>query len=1474
MERLTNILHYTVFTIILLAMALIVTIQTPYVQTAITNKVIKTLEDNFDADIELQSVHFKPMNTLLLKGLSIVDHSPCSEDARDTLLYAGSLGIRFSISSLLNPLHDDIILKEVKIKDSQFNLVIEDNEWGNNLSRMFRLIPPKDKEPMPERDIITIRNILAENLSYSMQNYIIGRNPELPRHAIDWADMGVDDISLRARDFSISHGLFSAIVDHLSFRERTGWTVKEMKCSTVTGKGRVLISGVELYDGVSRAYFDFSMTGRSEDYQDFVNKVALDARIRKGKFSLEMLSRFIPPLAPTPGVCLNANGHAYGPVRDMTAKNFTIKAEKSNVEMTVNGKVTGLPDVNAMRLEVHVDPIIFNVTDLCHLVNAMAPGAELDPQRLAGTGLFTARADVNGTLRNMDAELSLDQDGGEYDAGLNLHADNIIGGGRRSFRGSLDADNLNLEALLGDEKFGFATAAVAFDLRLPYGEAPIDARVDSLRINSFQYNGYTYQDITGNLCLQNADLTADIQSHDKAADADITVWSDKYSYNGAIIIRKADLNAMNFDSRGTSVVSLNAYGHVDRNLDMLQGNANISEITLVNDKGVHEVDDINLSAANTDDGYDILLESDLAHATFNGNLEHFRTEIESYNTTSLLAYVMPGLYMEYGTHVQVSKDSSGIIAGSVNSGRIARGRDYIRNLDIQVAGDLDSLNATLSASQIKLLGFSLNNNTLEACRQDSLFTFDYAFNNAGLDVEKEIGHGKISLDMILGRDKSIDFRFKPSELSFNGRDWTLNESYIRMKGREIKVSDFLLKSGDHWVSVDGATSETEKEILSAELHNMDLATLNEFTDKDMNYRGRVNSICRLYSPLGTDFPMLETETYATGLGIGSTELGDLTVKSVADLEGQSFNAGITDKLDSRTILKGQLVFKPYERTLDAGIGFDRFPIGFVRNILPDIFDNVEGNVSGRVGIKGPTDMLELSSNATRLDGGVLKIGFTGVSYNLNGPFSIGSNGVSFGGIRVTDGLNGKGTLSGGIKWNRFRNARMDMRLNMENMKALGISADKASSPVSGNVFASGNVGLEGPFNELTLSANFRTTGKSDLHIALSGAAQATKGDLLVFTSEDNEQEDPYLTLLRNIEEEEEEEGQSNFKVKLHAVADPTMVVALDLGSQGFAAGLEGQGNGDIDFSLDTGNSDFGITGNYVLTDGKFDVNASNLVHRNFSISDGSSIKFGGDVMQSTVNLDATYQTKASIEALIADKNAVANRRTVNCGIHIQNKLSNPDIKFSIDIPDLSPSAKAQVESALSTDDKIQRQFLSLLLSGNFLPDEQSGIVNNNSLLFSNVSEIMANQVNSIFTRLNIPLDLGLNYQPSDDGTRNLFDVALSTQLFNNRVIIGGNLGNRQNISSSGQTIFGDLDIQYKVVRSGSLRLNLFSHAADKYTNALDDSQKNGIGITWQQEFDQLPEWIKRLFSNKVQKEVLTRLMTEKARKTQTLILDE
>ena len=70
--------------------------------------------------------------------------------------------------------------------------------------------------------------------------------------------------------------------------------------------------------------------------------------------------------------------------------------------------------------------------------------------------------------------------------------------------------------------------------------------------------------------------------------------------------------------------------------------------------------------------------------------------------------------------------------------------------------------------------------------------------------------------------------------------------------------------------------------------------------------------------------------------------------------------------------------------------------------------------------------------------------------------------------------------------------------------------------------------------------------------------------------------------------------------------------------------LSGRGSGVIE--LEVSDDIFNINGDYTLTGGNYKFVAMGLVSRDFQIQDGSTIRFNGDIMESTLDIDAIYKT--------------------------------------------------------------------------------------------------------------------------------------------------------------------------------------------------------------------------------------------------------
>ena len=117
---------------------------------------------------------------------------------------------------------------------------------------------------------------------------------------------------------------------------------------------------------------------------------------------------------------------------------------------------------------------------------------------------------------------------------------------------------------------------------------------------------------------------------------------------------------------------------------------------------------------------------------------------------------------------------------------------------------------------------------------------------------------------------------------------------------------------------------------------------------------------------------------------------------------------------------------------------------------------------------------------------------------------------------------------------------------------------------------------------------------------------------------------------------------------------------------------------------------------------------------------------------------------------------------------------------------------------------------------------------------------------------------------------------MSTKLFNDRVSVNGVIGNRQyTTDGSNRDVVGDLDVEIKLDKAGNIRLNLFSHSADKYSNYLDYSQRNGVGIGYQREFNTFRSFLRSLFtSRKKRQELMSQPRPEERKATLKIQADE
>lgn len=1460
---------------------------------------MEKVSTSLDGEILFEKIHLKPFTTLVLKNAAIVDKSPANDpiypesERMDTLFRAEYIIARFTLDGLIR--QEGLHLNRVSISDAQMNLVIEDKEDAgdgdvttDNLTRIFRLKKPEKKDEN-DKEIFHIRRVEIKNMGFTMKSYQADR--PLYEGGIDWNDMQITDIYLKARELQFRNGIMSGTMDEASFLEKSGYRIIELSGDARVGRGRTIIEDLHIEDPWSDVHLPlFKMTYKDVyAFNDFIKDVKIDASIKPSTLDFKTISYFAPELE---GNTLKAriSGEVSGPVEGFSFSNLSLEAETGGFSGKAEGTITGLPYINQTHIDAHLYDFIVTSKGLSTFVSEWIPDGELDLSRFAKGAVFHVDAKGEGLLDSLNVQAAIRSRIGGLNADIRL--DNMISMAKPvGINGSLQTEDLDIGRVIGNDILG-PTSLRTSSIDAIIGSTASESKVvvDTLFIDSLHAMNYTYRDIiatggvasdvfTGHIVCLDPNLRFVVNGSFATSQK-----TQNAVYKFIANVGYADLNAINLDKRGKS--RINFYANADfRHLkgEDLLGSINISNLELEDSQGRYRIGNIRLNSSNNGKQHTISLESGFANASYSGTAPLFTffkdfkdltlkqelpalqqdtsfvwsgnsydLKFRTINTTDLLSFILPGLYIAEGTRVETSISKDGGLDASLSSAMLAYGSQYqMKGMQADFGNEGGILGGEVRSSEVKFANINMKNGVINATADNNHVDARFAYDNPGIHINKgdlKICGNVSRTDGQLG----LGFKIEPSSVFLNSKKWDIRPARAEVLGNSINVEGFALESGDERIRLNGRISQNEEATMTLNLDGFDISIINSVMEEGLGIRGKATGEVVLTSPMtnkGILVDMLCDSTYFADMA-----LGVLSATSRWNEDLQRFDLAAKNELDGINNINAYGSLTPKGSILNATAELDRLQIGYVQPFLTDVFSEMEGNISGRILLDGPVSALSVKSEGARLDDGFLMVDYTNVPYYAAGDFHIDETGAFFDDVRIRDRYTGTGKVTGSINWDHFRDMRFDTHIAVNEIEGINLT-ENMGEDFYGNIFGTGNVSITGPVSSIVMNIDAVTAKAGRLHIPMVASASSGKvTNLLRFKEETVEEEiDPYEAMIRRMERNQTTD--SDFKVKLRVNAQPDVEALIEIDKESGNV-LSGRGTGLID--LEVSQDRFSINGDYTLNSGNYKFVAMGLISRDFQIQDGSSIRFNGDIMESTLDINAIYRTKASLATLISDANAVSSKRNVDCMIHITDKLSNPRLAFDIDIPDLDPTIESRVQSAISTEDKIQKQFLSLLVSNDFLPDEQSGIVNNTSMLYSNVTELLANQLNNIFEKLDIPLDLGLNYQPTEQGT-DLFDVAVSTQLFNNRVVVNGNIGNQQyNTGGTQNDVVGDLDIEVKIDRSGKFRLNLFSHSADQFSNYLDNSQRNGGGIMYQTEFNSFGKFLRNflyIFNKEKRKEI-------------------
>ena len=400
------------------------------------------------------------------------------------------------------------------------------------------------------------------------------------------------------------------------------------------------------------------------------------------------------------------------------------------------------------------------------------------------------------------------------------------------------------------------------------------------------------------------------------------------------------------------------------------------------------------------------------------------------------------------------------------------------------------------------------------------------------------------------------------------------------------------------------------------------------------------------------------------------------------------------------------------------------------------------------------------------------------------------------------------------------------------------TVDQEDAAYYGNAFMNGTATIKGPTGNLMIKVDAESAEGTDIKIPINDAEAADDSKFIRFKTPEEKKKKKGDKVIQNNYNGLELE----FNFDITEIANIEVILNRESGH-----GMKGKGNGTLLFRINTLGK-FEMFGDFSVVSGSYTFRYGGLIDKKFDVRKGGSIIWAGDPMAAVLNLEAVYKTTAN-PAVLIDNPSFNKKVDVEVIIGVKGNLTNPEPDFNINFPNVGSSLKSEIQYKLDDKDTRQTQALYLLSTGSFL--SQDGVSQNQ--LSNNLFEKASSLFSDIFSGDNDKISIAPEYIVADrtpgQQTDGRFGVTVSSKI-NDRITVNGKVG----VPVGGITetaIVGNLEVQYRVNRDGTLNLRVFNKENDITYIGQGIGYTQGIGMSYEVDFDTFKELVNKIFKKDV-----------------------
>ena len=1070
---------------------------------------------------------------------------------------------------------------------------------------------------------------------------------------------------------------------------------------------------------------------------------------------------------------------------------------------------------------------------------------------------------------------------------------NLVMTGDRLFQGDIDTKDINLRQLLNDEHFGNLTANIKLDGRLTPQHPDFKAQgiITELAYNDYPFshigiNGsYSDKGISGFLNIEDPNLVAQLEG---AVD-NLTESKGTHKINLHGRISHIEPLALKLTDRWKDAVfaaDIDA-DFTAKTLNDAKGTLQISNFSMTDDQdNAYRLDNLLITSGFRDHLHYVTLDSDFAKAELRGDFE-FNTLPQSLtNFIGSALPTLPGLppiskkaHNNFALRLQVTKSDwlQRLLGVDLNLQQPV-------TLNARINDPSHTVNLESQMSDFTYNGARYTDGTLLVTAPTDTIRGYFAINkmmdngetlNIGLradaannllktSVTWDNNHnkGKFSgnLNLITSFFRNLDaqpeahIRIQPSHIILNDSTWNVEPSDIFYSTNNLLVDHFTVHNGQQHIIVDGKATPHTTDSLSIDLNEVEVGyILNLVNFHAVEFSGEASGTATVKALFGNF--MANADLTVDNFKFERGRMGVLYAKAIWNKENEQIdiNAVADDGPDAQTIIKGYV--SPTYNTIDLGFQAEGTYLDFMHNFTYSFLSSITGHANGALRLAGSLDEMNLTGQLIVANGEATVTSLNTTYALRNDTVILVPDEIELHSMPVYDQYGNQAILRGGIHHKSLTRLTFDLFVETDNLLAYDFK-DFGESTFYGTVFASGDVAIKGRPGEVTIDCNV-TPQKNSVFVYNASSPDAISNQEFIEWGSANHSEASSISGISRTTGYADTDADIPTDIYINflinSTPEATLRLLMDANTNDY---INLNGNGTIRATFHNKGS-FNMFGTYTVDHGTYGVTIQNIIKKNFTFNPGGTIIFGGDPYNAALNLQAVYTVNGvSLSDLNIGNSFASNTIRVNCLMNIGGQPKAPQVDFDLEMPTVNADEQQMVRSIINGQQEMNQQVLYLLGIGRFYNQGQNNAGTEQAdqttlAMQSFLSGTLSTQINSLLNTVikNDNWNFGANISTGNEGWHNAeYEGLISGRMLNNRLLLNGQFGYRDNAARATPSFIGDFDIQYLLYPNGNLALKVYNQTNDRYfTKSSLNTQ--GIGLIMKKDFNGLHD----LFSTKKKK---------------------